>query len=194
MVHPSHFRGAALLMALAISPAATAADASPAQQQLNAAAAEGQYAFLVWQRGDDAATQAMRSTVAAHVERSAGKAVLVPVTVNDPAEAQLVARFDATRTPLPCVMGLAPNGAVTGVYPLQVSAEQLQRAILTPKYSEMVKALQEQKLVVVCLQPRNGGTVPAGVAEFESFRRSAATRGGSPFRPTTKRRRRSSRE
>jgi hypothetical protein len=147
----------------------TAAEGSPCEQQLAAAAAQGQYTYLLLHRQDDAATQAMRTAIAAHVEQSAGKTALVPVNIADAAEARLVARFDATRTPMPCVMCLAPNGAVTGVYPLQVSGEQLQRAILTPKYSEMVKTLQEQKLVVVCLQPRNGGTVPPGVAEFEAL-------------------------
>ncbi len=146
-----------------------AAEGSPAEQQLAAAATQGQYAYLVFHRQNDAPTQTMQATISAQVEQSAGKTVQIPVLVTDPAEARLVAKFDATRTPLPCVMGLAPNGAVTGVYPLQVSPEQLQRAILTPKYSEMVKSLQEQKLVVVCLQPRNGGTIPAGVGEFEAL-------------------------
>ena len=46
--------------------------------------------------------------------------------------------------PLPSVFGVAPNGAVTGVFQQRVDQEQLTNAILTPQYSDMVKALQNQ--------------------------------------------------
>jgi hypothetical protein len=68
---------------------------------------------------------------------------------------------------MPTVMGVAPNGAITGVYQLRVSEQQLDSAILTPRYSEMVKSLQSQKITVVCLQPARGGFVPDGVSQLE---------------------------
>jgi hypothetical protein len=154
------------LSVVANSSSTIGAEGSPAEQQLAAASAAQQYAYLVFYRQNDAATQAMQATVAAQVGQSEGKTVLVPVQIGDAAEAKLVARYDATRTPLPCVMGIAPNGAVSGVYPLKVEAAQLERAVLTPKYSEMVKALQEQKIVVVCMQPANGGLTPPSIQQF----------------------------
>jgi hypothetical protein len=145
-----------------------AAEPTAAEQTLAAAAQAGKYAYVMFYWTDDAATQAMRKTVAAHVGQAADQTSWVQVRVNDPAEAALVARFDATRIPLPCVMGLAPNGAVTGAYRQTVTPEQLERAILTPKYSEMVKALQDQKIAVLCLQPEGATAVPKGIQEFEA--------------------------
>ncbi|MFV0445151.1 MAG: hypothetical protein ACK5Q5_16365 [Planctomycetaceae bacterium] len=149
------------------SVAVQAQEQSPAEQQLTAAADSQQYAYLLFHRRDDEATRAMQATITAQVEKSAGKTVMVPVTIGNASEARLVKRFDATRMPMPCVMGIAPNGAVTGVYPLKVDSTQLERAVLTPKYSEMVKALQEQKIVLVCMHPAAGGTTPTGIAQFE---------------------------
>ena len=151
------------------SGATLVAEGGPGAEQLAAASDAEQYAYLMFFRTDDDATQAMRSTIEAQVEQSGGKTAIVPVNIGDAADAQLVAKFDATRAPMPLVMGIAPNGAVTGVYPLKVEAVQLQRAVLTPKYSEMVKALQEQKIVVLCMQPANGGVTPQGISEFEAL-------------------------
>ncbi len=146
----------------------------PAEEQLAAAAKEQKYTYLLFYRQMDAATRAMQEQVSAQVGRSPQQTSAVFVRVEDPAEASLVRRYDATRLPLPCVMGIAPNGAVTGTYPLTVQPEQLERAILTPRYAEMVKALQEQKIVLLCLLPAQGGAVPQGVAELEA---DAAFRG-----------------
>ena len=153
---------------LASGVGATAQEQSAAEQLAQSAAAQ-QYSYLMFFRADDAPTQAMRETITAQVEKSPEKTVFVPVLVTDPSAAAVVSKYDATRMPLPCVMGIAPNGAVTGVYPVKVEPEQLARAVLTPKYSEMVKALQEQKIVVLCMQPANGGTTPAGIGEFAAL-------------------------
>jgi hypothetical protein len=68
----------------------------------------------------------------------------------------------------PTVMALAPNGAVTGVYPLKVEPQALENSILTPRYAEMVKGLQSQKIALVCLMPSGETKVPKGVADFEN--------------------------
>lgn len=156
------------LLAILVSATGTAFAASPAEQQLSDVAGKQQYAYVLFYRQDDAATKAMRQVVELHVAAHADSAALVPVKVDDPAESALVRRFDASRTPLPAVMGLAPNGAVTGMYPLRVEPAQLEKALLTPQYAVMVKALQEQKIAVLCLQPAGGGDVPKGIPEFES--------------------------
>lgn len=158
------------LLAALLAPwlAAASAGASPVEDQLAAAGKEQKYTYLIFYRELDDATRLMQERVATQVDKSGGATISALVQVGDPAEAKLVARYDATRMPLPCVMGIAPNGAVTGSYPLTVEPEQLERAVLTPRYSEMVKALQEQKIVVLCLQPAEGKTVPTGILELEA--------------------------
>ena len=153
---------------LAGSPVDAAAPAGSARL-ISDAAAQQKYAFVLFYRRDDPATQVMEQTVRASLARHSKQTALLKVRVTDPAERQIVSRYDATRTPLPAVMALAPNGAVTGVFPLRVQAQQVEQAILTPKYSDMVKALQDRKIVLLCMQPGGGEAgVPRGVVDFEA--------------------------
>jgi hypothetical protein len=117
-------------------------------------------------RQNDAPTQAMHQTVKAHCDALGEGATWLNVSITNSAEAALIAKYDATRSPMPTVVSVAPNGAVAGVFPLKVDGQQLSRTVLTPQYAEMVKTMQEKKVAVVCLQPARGGYVPQGVQSF----------------------------
>ena len=67
---------------------------------------------------------------------------------------------------MPTVFGVAPNGAVTGVFRMKVQPQQLQTALLTRGHASLVKALQDQKIVVAVFHPASGGSLPTGVQEF----------------------------
>ena len=131
-------------------------------EQFNSAAKRGQHTYVMFYRANDAATQQMASTIQSQVTAAGEKTTWVAVNVSDPKEAQLVKRFDASRIPLPAVFGIAPNGAVAGVFRQRVSQEQLSGSILTPMYSDMVKALQSQKIAVVSLMPAADTPPPPG--------------------------------
>ena len=135
-------------------------------EQLRSAAELGKTTYVMFHRDNNPATQQMARVVESVVQRNAEKSTWFQVSLADPEGADLVRRFDATRIPLPAVFGLAPNGAVTGVYRMQVQPQQLQNALLTRGHAEMVKALQDQKIVVAVFQPASGGSLPAGVQEF----------------------------
>lgn len=138
--------------------------AATTAEQVDAASEKGKYTYVMFYRSNDSATQKMASTIRDHVSETSEKTTWVTVNVRDRKEAALIKRFDASRIPLPAVFGVAPNGAVTGVYRQKVDEQQLTNAILTPKYAEMVKALQSQKIAVVCLMPASQSQMPAGVA------------------------------
>lgn len=159
---------AGTVAALILSVAAQAANLSPGEQALSTSARKGQYVFILFSKDDDAATQAMQQTVVNTLEKQTQVATWIKIRVNDPAEKELIRRFDAGRSPMPTVMALAPNGAITGVYPLQVEPQAIENSILTPQYAEMVKGLQNQKIALVCLMPSAGGSVPKGVIDFEN--------------------------
>lgn len=136
-------------------------------EQIQSAAEVGKTTYLMFHRANNPATQRMAKTIQSVVESTSDRATWVNVNVNDPAAAELVAEFDATRIPLPAVFGLAPNGAVAGVYRMKVSPQQLRNAILSRKHADMIKAMQDQKIAVICFQPAGGGFVPSGVTAFE---------------------------
>ena len=134
---------------------------------IQASAKSGKYTYIMFYREHDGATRQMASAIDRQVSKTPELTSWVKVNVKDRSAAGLIKKYDATRLPMPTVMGVAPNGAITCVCQLKVSQEQLDNAILTPRYCKMVKKLQEQKITVVCLQPVRGGFVPAGVTQLE---------------------------
>ncbi|MEW4491045.1 hypothetical protein AB1L42_23405 [Thalassoglobus sp. JC818] len=136
-----------------------------ASQAVKEAAQNNQFAFVMFYRADDALTRQM-SQVLESTLSTREDAVIVPVQIGDAAEHELIKRFDATRIPLPATAVLAPNGAVCTVYPQRVSDAQLIAAIVSPAQAKCLKALQEQKIVVLCAQPTAAADVPSGVTEF----------------------------
>lgn len=152
-------------LVLVFSPALTSA--ATTAEQVEAAAKSGKYTYVMFFRDNDAATQRMARTVGSHVGENSEKTTWVAINVHDQNEAVLVRRFDASRIPLPAVFGVAPNGAITGVFRQSVSPEQLANAILTPMYSEMVKGLQSQRIAIVCMLPTQNTPTPAGVTALQ---------------------------
>jgi hypothetical protein len=140
--------------------------ATKIDESVEAAARDGKYTYLMFYREDNAATRQMASAIDRQVSRTSERTSWLRINVADRSAAAIVKRYDATRLPMPTVLGIAPNGAVTCVCQLKASQEQLDNAILTPRYCEMVKALQEQKITVVCLQPADSELVPAGVTQL----------------------------
>ena len=136
-------------------------------EQVEAAAQSGKYTYVMFYRANDTATKRMASTIQSHVSETAAKTTWVTVNVRDRKEASLVKRFDASRIPLPAVFGVAPNGAVTGVFQQRVDQEQLTNAVLTPNYADMVKALQSQQIAIVCMLPTADTPVPSGVKSLQ---------------------------
>ena len=154
-----------LMVTFSCSPAISFA--ATMTERVEAAAKSGKYTYVMFYRANDVATQRMASTVQSHVAETGEKTTWVTVNVRDRREAGLVKRFDASRMPLPAVFGVAPNGAVTGVFRQNVNQEQLAHAILTPMYSDMVKGLQSQRIAVVCMMPAAGTPIPAGVQALQ---------------------------
>ena len=80
----------------------------------------------------------------------------IAIRVTDPAEAGIVTRFGVSQAPMPLVLVLAPNGAVTASFPGKFTKEQLLGAFGTPSMERLLGALQQGKLALLCLQ--NGRT------------------------------------
>ncbi|MEM8667109.1 MAG: hypothetical protein AAGG48_06310 [Planctomycetota bacterium] len=153
-----------LILALASIPAICSA--ANRTEQVQVAAQKGQYTYVMFYRANDDATKTMASTIRSHMTKAGDKATWVTVNVRDRSEEELIKRFDASRMPLPAVFGVAPNGAVTGVFRQKVNEQQLSQAILTPQYADMVKALQNQKIAIVTLMPSADTRVPSGVTDL----------------------------
>ncbi len=121
----------------------------PAVEQ---AAKDKKYLFAVFWRSENEQTNAMKQVVSEAVAKMPERAVSVAVQVTDPAELALVEKFGLNRAPMPLVLAIAPSGAVTGGYPNQCDEKDLQNAFVSPAAEQTMKALQDGKLVLLCVQ------------------------------------------
>src|SRR5262249_26213736 len=146
--------------------AAAQAPTSKAEQALRQASAQQKYSFLLFYKDNGSATQAMAKTLQDGVGKRADRATFCFVDVNDPAEKAIVDRFGASRTPLPLTIAVAPNGAMTGIFPKSLSDEHLADSFVTPTMTKCMKSMQEGKLVLVCVYGTAQATVPLAVEQF----------------------------
>jgi hypothetical protein len=156
-------------VALAQSKAPVAGNTrSAGQRLLDQSASDGKFTFIVFYRSDDATTQAMIKVARSAAARRSDKVAVALVQIGDPAEKALVDRFDVARSPMPLLLAVAPNLAVTGVFPRELKEEQLDAAIVTPTMTRCMKSLQEGKLVFVCLQTAERSPAPPVVKALQS--------------------------
>jgi hypothetical protein len=155
----------------------------PAQSKglaaIERAARANKYLFIFLYREQDDRTGAMGQVFNDAVKSASGRADSVVISISDPSEAAILAKFRLSQAPMPLVLALAPNGAVTGGFPGNFTREQLLGAFASPCMERLLGAVQQGKLVVLCVQ--NGRTrlnVEAmnGVRAFKADQRySAAT-------------------
>jgi hypothetical protein len=154
----------------ALSPAAaeTAPTRLDATQVLRAAADNDAYTFLLFYRDRGPATQTMRRTLERGLAPLGERATVAEVDVRDPAQKALVDRFKVSRSPMPLVVAVAANGAITGVLASTVSESQIQGALVTPKMAECMKAMQHGRMVFVCVSTAPDTELPRGVRDFQA--------------------------
>jgi len=158
----------ALCVLVGMSSAQTGSP-SAAETALQNAARNGQYLFLIFYKEEDAATQAMKTTLDAALARQGGRCQAFTVRVNDPSEKALVARYGLSRAPMPIALAVAPNGAITGGFPLKITEQDVAGAFVSPGMAACLKVTQARKLVLLCVRPA-GSTeaLPAGINEVKA--------------------------
>ncbi len=124
------------------------------------------FQFILFYKQNDAATQQMSGVLKSAVERRADRTTRTEVNLTDPANKPVADRYGVSRAPMPLVLCVADNGAVTGAFPRQLDEQGIERALVTPAMTEVVKSLQDKQLVVVHLKPEARAPLPAGALEF----------------------------
>lgn len=141
------------------------------------AAAGDRYLFVFFWKDEDSATTAMRKVFETAIQKVAERADAVTVNVSDGRDSGIVKKFGVDRAPMPLALAIAPNGAITGGFPTEFTEAKLLDAFASPGLAKCMKALQEGKLVLLCVQ--NGKTTfnaeaIKGVQAFKADERFAS--------------------
>ena len=153
------------------------------------AADAGKYLFVFFSKADDEQTLAMRKVFDKAMEKVADRAQSVAVNIGDASEKAVVEKFDLSRAPMPLVLAMAPNGAITGGFPTKFEEQQLLDAFATPGTEKVMKSLQDGKLVFVCVQndkTKSNDAAMQGVRDFKADTRFASATEIVTLDPTDK--------
>jgi len=106
------------------------------------------------------------------LHRLANWAEVLSVQISDPAEKQFVDKFGVARAPMPMALAVAPCGAITKSFTKAFDENQLRTAFVSNCTQLCLKALQNRKLVLLCVvdqsNPLDAATIPQGVADFRA--------------------------
>ena len=151
---------------------------SRGQTAIQQAAAAGKYAFVFFWKENDDATGKARAAVQAVVAKWTKTVEIVAIQADDPAEKALVDEYGISRAPLPLVLSLAPNGAVTKAFTKTFDEKELHTAFVSPCTQRCLKALQDNKIVMLCVldseaAKQNPPPIPQGVRDFKADKQYA---------------------
>jgi hypothetical protein len=144
--------GIALALTLALEVATEAKADSQAVTAMQTAATGNKYIFLLFFDKQDAATDAMKATLETAVGKMPNRAAWVAVDITDPAEKPIVDKFRARGGPMPVTLAVAPNGAPTKAFPKKLGEDQLKEAFVSPCTAKCIKAIFEQRSILLCVQ------------------------------------------
>jgi hypothetical protein len=136
---------------------------------LEKAAQAKRYLFAFFWKEEDEQTAAMKKVFEGAMTKVADRADSVMVHVSQAAEKEIVDKFQLDRAPMPLVLALAPNGAITGGFPKNFEEQALLDAFASPCTERCMKALQGNKLVFVCVQnetTKSNDAAMLGVRDF----------------------------
>lgn len=128
--------------------------------------------FILFYEKDDKETRAVRKTVRSAMRKMARTAQWIAIDKNAASEKKVVEKFGVKTAPMPLVLAVAPNGAITGGFlGPAVTVQKLQGAIASQGMQKCLKALQARKLVFLCLQngrTKANGPAMEGVRDFKA--------------------------
>jgi hypothetical protein len=116
---------------------------------MDAAASNGKYLFLFFWKANDAHSRTMGGVFQSAMNKWAESTNSVSVKITDRNEKPVVDKLGVSRAPMPLVVALAPNGAVTKAFPINFTEQDLSQGFVSPCTAKCMKALQNRKLVLL---------------------------------------------
>ena len=137
---------------------------------------DDRYLFVFFYKEGNEKTETMRDVFDEAMIEVSERANSVAIEINDPNEVEIIAKYGVANTLMPLVLVIAPNGAITGGFPSEFNEKQLVEAIVSTCFEKCLKALQDRKLVFLCVQnskTKSNSSAMRGVNDFKSDARFA---------------------
>lgn len=135
------------------------------------AAKENKHLFIFFYKDQNERTISSQKVFDQTMQKVGDQALFVKVKATDPSEKPIVEKFELNRTPMPFVLVLAPNGAITGGLSSSFTEHQLMGSFVSPGMASCLKGLQEKKLVFLCMQNKqtiDNEAALKGVKDFKA--------------------------
>ncbi len=146
--------------------AATPAAPSKGEQILAQAAQNEKFTLVMFWRENNPLTHDIAKKLTAAAKARPERMTATSISVTDPLEKRLVDKFDVSRAPMPMVLAVAPNGAITGVYSKKFEDSDADHALVSPGMTECLKGLQAGKLVLIHWTRGTDAPLPKGIQDF----------------------------
>ncbi len=159
--------------------AAASAEPGVGLQALEKASADNKYFFAYFSANGPDPSAAMKKVFDEAMGKVAERVVTAEINITNPAERDIVKKFELDRAPMPLVLAVAPNGAIMGGFPTKFEVNDLLGAFGSPCTERCMKSLQDGKLVLLCVQnsaTKSNAEALQGVNDFKADEKySAAT-------------------
>jgi hypothetical protein len=155
------------------APGSVAPNRGKGLTAMDTAAREGKYLFVFFWKADDKQSRTMYGVFQAAISRMAGSTNSVAIQLTDPGEKPIVDKLGVSRAPMPLVVALAPNGAITKAFPNRFTEQQLQTAFVSSGAAQCMKAMQHRKLVLLCVQNQQTQLSQAALQGARAFKADA---------------------
>ena len=140
---------------------------------IDTAADGGKYLFIFFWKANDANTKSMYPIFQSAMGQWSESADSIAINVATPIEKPVVDKFGVSRAPMPLVLALAPNGAITKGFPIKFDEKQLREGFVSPCTAKCLKCLQAQKLVLLCIQNEKTQFTQVAMTAAQSFKADA---------------------
>lgn len=141
-----------------------------AAEALEKAGNSEKYVFALFYREENEQLTNARNLVESSRKKITRKSEIVEINVTDPSEQDVIAKFGTSRAPMPLLLLVAPNGAImTGAPVAQLSESKLVDAVGTKGSEQVIKALQQKNVVVLCAQGKKTADNSAAMRGVKDF-------------------------